>query len=70
MANASIEKSLYVGILKSRFDLWDDVKITTKSGDVIEGTIIEFEGEHTVIISTSETSCDISVDDIVKCEDV
>ena len=36
---ASIEKSLYIGFIKTRFDLFDDVKLRLKTGEVVEGEI-------------------------------
>lgn len=40
--SASIEESLYIGILKTRFDLFDDVKLRLKSGEIVEGEIEGF----------------------------
>ena len=40
---ATIEKSLYIGILKTRFDVYDNVKLRLKSGEIVEGEIIELQ---------------------------
>ena len=62
--SASIEKSLYIGILKTRFDLWDEVKLKLKSGEVVQGTIEGFEGNKIVQIDTGDGWREIHVDDI------
>lgn len=62
--SASIEKSLYIGILKTRFDLWDEVKLKLKSGEVVQGTIEGFEGNRIVQIDTADGFKEIKVDDI------
>lgn len=61
---ASIEKSLYIGILKTRFDLFDDVKLRLKTGEVVTGTIEGFEGCSVVQMETEEGWKEINVDDI------
>ncbi len=61
--SATIEKSLCIGITKTRFDLFDYVKLQMVSGKVIEGKIIDF-GNNIVQISTSEGIRDIRVNDI------
>lgn len=62
--SASIEKSLYIGILKTRFDLWDDIKIRLKSGEIVNGTIEGFEGNRIVQLETENGWKEIHVDDI------
>lgn len=62
--NASIEKSLYIGILKTRFDLFDDVKLRLKTGEILEGTIEGFEGCSVVQLETEEGWREIQVGDI------
>lgn len=64
---ASIEKSLCVGILKTRFDLFDDVKLRLKTGETAEGTITGFEGCHAVQLETEEDLVKIDVDKIEGC---
>lgn len=61
---ASIEKSLYIGILKTRFDLFDDVKLRLKTGEVVVGTIEGFEGCSVVQMETEKGWKEINVDDI------
>ena len=61
---ASIEKSLYIGILKTRFDLFDDVKLRLKTGEVVAGTIEGFEGCSVVQMETEEGWKENNVDDI------
>lgn len=63
--SASIEKSLYIGILKTRFDLFDDVKLRLKTGEIVEGTIEGFEGCSIVQLETEMGWREIHVDDIV-----
>lgn len=62
--SASIEKSLYIGILKTRFDLFDDVKLRLRTGEVIEGTIEGFEGCSVVQLETENGWREIHVNDI------
>lgn len=62
--SASIEKSLYIGILKTRFDLFDDIKIRLKSGEIVQGTIEGFEGNCIVQLETENGWKEIHVDDI------
>lgn len=61
---ASIEKSLCIGILKTRFDLFDDVKLRLKTGEVVAGTIEGFEGCSAVQMKTEDGWKEINVDDI------
>ncbi len=50
--SASIEKSLYAGVTKTRFDLFDDVKLRLKTGEVVEGTIEGFGDCQIVLLET------------------
>jgi small nuclear ribonucleoprotein (snRNP)-like protein len=61
---ASIEKSLYIGELKTRFDLFDDVKLKLKTGEIVEGTIEGFEDCSVVQMETERGWREIHVDDI------
>lgn len=62
--SATIERSLYIGILKTRFDLFDDVKLKLKNGQVLEGEIIDLD-ENTVTLEGIGGTCHpIFVDDI------
>ena len=63
--SASIEKSLYIGILKTRFDLFDDVKLRLKTGEIVEGTIEGFDGCSIVQLETEKGWREIHVDDII-----
>lgn len=66
--SASIEKSLYIGILKTRFDLFDDVKLRLKNGEIVEGTIEGFDGCSIVQMEETDKGWrEIHVDDIVDC---
>lgn len=61
---ATIERSLYVGILKTRFDIFDDVKLKLKNGQVIEGEIIDLDENTVVLEDTGRNDHQIFVDDI------
>lgn len=61
---ASIEKSLYIGIMKTRFDLFDFVKLRLKKGIMVEGTIEGFMGSSEVLLETETGLREISVNDI------
>ena len=61
---ASIEKSLYIGIMKTRFDLFDFVKLRLKKGITVEGTIEGFMGSSVVLLETETGLREISVNDI------
>lgn len=61
---ASIEKSLYIGFLKTRFDLFDNVRLRLKTGEVVEGTIEGFEECSVVQLETEKGWREIHVNDI------
>lgn len=61
---ATIEKSLYIGICKTRFDLFDDVKLELKNGEILSGTIIEIGDKH--IILEAESSDYLITPDMIK----
>ncbi len=61
---ASIEQSLYIGIMKTRFDLFDFVKLRLKKGIMVEGTIEGFMGSSEVLLETETGLREISVNDI------
>jgi hypothetical protein len=65
--SATIERSLYVGILKSRYDIFDDVTITLKSGQKIKGTIRDL-GEDEVYLSADSGDYLVNVNDIEDCD--
>ncbi len=61
---ATIERSLYIGILKTRFGLFDDVKLKLNNGTIIRGQIVNI-GENTVTIEDADYNIfDVFVDDI------
>ncbi len=62
--SASIEKSLYVGVMKTRFDLFDDVRLRLKTGEVVEGTIEGFGDCQIVLLETENGWKEIDVRDI------
>ena len=61
---ATIERSLYIGILRTRFDIYDDVRLKLVDGEIIEGTIVDFEEESFVWIDNQDGSKRIHVDEI------
>lgn len=61
---ASIESSLYIGITKTRFDLFDCVRLKLKTGEIVEGTIEGFEDCLVVQLETEGGWKEIHVDDI------
>lgn len=62
--SASIEKSLYVGVMKTRFDLFDDVRLRLKTGEVVEGPIEGFGDCQIVLLETENGWKEIDVRDI------
>lgn len=62
--SASIERSLYVGATKTRFDLFDDVRLRLKTGEVVEGTIEGFVDCQIVLLETENGWKEIDVRDI------
>ena len=52
--SASLEISLYIGLLKTRFDEFDDVKLKLKDGTIVEGTIEPFESTNHFTLDTKE----------------
>lgn len=65
---ASIEKSLCIGITKTRFDLFDDVKLKLSTGSVIEGCIVEIEDWGVVVETAEREQKGINVNDIADYE--
>ncbi len=65
---ATIERSLYVGILKSRYDIFDDVIITLDNGQALKGTILNLS-EDEVYLNTDRGDYIINVNTIDDCED-
>ena len=62
--SATIKKSLYIGFTKTRFDLFDDIRLRLKTGEVVEGTIEGFEGCSVVQLETENGWKEINVADI------
>ena len=62
--SASIERSLYVGATKTRFDLFDDVRLRLKTGEVVEGPIEGFGDCPIVLLETENGWKEIDVRDI------
>lgn len=62
--SACLETSLYIGVTKTRFDLFDEVKLKLKNGKVIKGTITEFESIDRFYLETEEGTYCINPDDI------
>ncbi len=60
---ASIEKSLYIGFLKTRFDLFDDIKLVLKGGDRVIGQIINIEDNY-IEIGTEDGDVTVYPDEI------
>lgn len=65
--SATIERSLYVGILKTRYDIFDDVTITLKNGQKLKGTIRNL-GDDNVYLSTDNGDYIININDIEDCD--
>lgn len=62
--SASIERSLYIGLLKTRFDLFDNVKLKLKNNKIVEGEIIDLD-ENVVTLENKRGNCyHVFVDDI------
>lgn len=57
---ASIEKSLCIGFLKTRFDLFDQVTLVLVDGKEVSGEIIDLE-DGFVTIQTKNSVIDIGV---------
>lgn len=62
---ASIEKSLCIGITKTRFDLFDDVKLKLSTGSVIEGCIVTIEDWGVIIETADGETKGVFVNDII-----
>lgn len=52
--SATIEKSLCIGLTKTRFDLGDTVHIKCKRGGEFKGEIIDFDNNEFVILKDKE----------------
>ncbi len=64
--SATIERSLYVGILKSRYDIFDDVVITLRNGEKVKGTIEDLD-DNFVYLDAKNGHCKIDVKNIKDC---
>ena len=64
---ATLEISLFVGFLKTRFDTWDEVKITLKNGKTVEGTILPMENTRCFEVNTKNGVVQVYPEDIKDC---
>ncbi len=64
--SATIERALYVGPWKSRYDIFDDVTITLINGEKVKGTIEDLD-DNCVYIETENGHCSVSVNHIKDC---
>ena len=62
--SAELEICLYVGMLKTRFEVWDDVKITLKDGRKVEGTILPIESTRYFEVNTEKGVVPVYPEDI------
>ena len=68
--SATLEICLYVGMLKSRFDTWDEVKITLSDGRTVEGTILPMESTRYLEVNTKTGVVPVYPEDIKDCVEV
>lgn len=68
--SAKLEICLYVGMLQTRFDTWDDVKITLKDGKTVEGTILPIESTRCFEVNTEKGVVLVYPEDIKDCIEV
>ena len=68
--SAKLEICLYVGFFKTRFDTWDDVKITLKDGRIVEGTILPMECTRYFEVNTEKGVVLVYPGDIKDCVEV
>lgn len=61
---ASIEKSICFGITKTRFDLFDDIKLKLSTGSVLEGCIVDIEDWGVVIETATGELKSVHINDI------
>ena len=62
--SAKLEISLYIGILQTRFDAFDDVTLKLKDGTIVKGTIEPIESTEYFTLDTKEGRRIIYPDDI------
>ena len=67
---ATLEICLYVGFLKTRFEVWDEVKITLKDGRTVEGTILPMESTRNFEVNTEKGVVTVYPEDIKDCVEV
>ncbi len=61
---AMIKRSLYIGILETRFDLFDDIKLKLTNGEIISGQIVDI-GDDTITLEDQDWNAfDVFVEDI------
>ena len=67
---AKLEICLYVGMLQTRFEVWDEVKITLKDGKIVEGTILPMESTRYFEVNTGKGVVLVYPGDIKDCVEV
>ena len=68
--SATLEISLYIGLLKTRYDVWDEVKITLNNGKTVEGTILPMESTRYFLVNTAKGVETVYPEDIKDCKEV
>jgi hypothetical protein len=61
---ATIEKSLCIGITKTRFDIFDYVTLVLEDGKEVSGEIVDLE-DGFVTLQTDDLTVDINIKRIV-----
>ena len=62
--SAKLEISLYIGILQTRFDAYDEVKLKLKNGKIVKGTLLPMENIRYCHINTEKGVQTIYPEDI------
>lgn len=62
--SAKLEISLYIGILQTRFDAYDEVKLKLKNGKTVKGTLLPMENTRYCHINTEKGVQTIYPEDI------
>lgn len=68
--SAKLEICLYVGILKTRFEEYDEVRITLKNGRVVEGTILPIKSISYFEVNTEKGVIPVCPENIKDCIEV
>ena len=64
--SASLEISLYIGELKTRFDKFDEIELELKNGKIVKGIIQPFEDTDCFYLNTENGMCCIRPSDIKR----